>query len=143
MERPPRLRVGKPRVTPRVWIEQKDERGSAHSRGYGAAWRRLREVVLQHEPLCRHCMHRGRLTPASEVDHITPLRDGGTNERDNLQPLCGSCHDDKTARDVRARASQAAQGTKGAEIVPFSGQKGHGHTSKSGVFRPKRAQWRA
>lgn len=102
-DRPPRLRVGKPRETPRVWVEPADERGSAHSRGYGVAWRRVREVVLQAEPLCRHCMERGMVTPAVEVDHIRPLRDGGTNDRENLQPLCCACHDDKTARDIRAR----------------------------------------
>ena len=112
MERPPRLRVGKPRTTPRVWIEQKDERGSAHSRGYGAAWRKLREAMLDAEPLCRHCAARGKVTPAHEVDHILPLRDGGTNDRDNLQPLCGPCHDDKTARDLRARARSCKESRK-------------------------------
>lgn len=102
-DRPPRLRVGKPRETPRVWVEPADERGSAHSRGYGVAWRRLREVVLQAEPLCRHCMERGRLTPAVEVDHIRPLRDGGTNDRENLQCLCREHHMEKTIRDTKAR----------------------------------------
>jgi len=109
-QRPPRLRVGKPSAIPRAWVEAQDERGSAHSRGYGVAWRRLREAVLDAEPLCRWCSQRGRVTPAQEVDHILPLRDGGTNERDNLQPLCCACHDDKTVRDMRARA-RARRGT--------------------------------
>jgi 5-methylcytosine-specific restriction protein A len=98
--------VGKPSAMPRAWVDFKDERGSAHSRGYGVAWRRLREVVLDAEPLCRECAKRGRATPAKEVDHILPLRDGGTNDRENLQPLCCECHDDKTVRDVRTRRAR-------------------------------------
>ena len=106
-QRPPRLRVGKPREMPKAWAPPRDERGSAHSRGYGVNWRRLREVVLDAEPLCRHCMERGKLTPAAEVDHIMPLRDGGKNDRENLQSLCGPCHDEKTIRDLKARRKNA------------------------------------
>jgi len=61
---------------------------------YGTQWPRIRARVLMHEPMCRVC---GAI--ATDVDHITPLRDGGTNARDNLQPLCHSCHSRKTARD--------------------------------------------
>lgn len=129
MQRPPRLRVSKKRETPRVWVQDKDERGSAHSRGYGVNWRRLREVVLQAEPLCRHCGERGRVTPAQEVDHIVPLKDGGTNDRANLQPLCAACHDDKTARDVRARARARAAG--GADVPPAP--QGQGGAPKRGA----------
>ncbi|MGZ6536385.1 MAG: HNH endonuclease [Actinomycetota bacterium] len=35
--------------------------------------------------------------PATEVDHITPQRIGGTNDRANLQALCHRCHSRKTA----------------------------------------------
>jgi 5-methylcytosine-specific restriction protein A len=31
-----------------------------------------------------------------EVDHITPLAKGGTDEDDNLQLLCLACHEKKT-----------------------------------------------
>ena len=31
-----------------------------------------------------------------EIDHITPLCCGGSNELDNLQPLCPDCHQQKT-----------------------------------------------
>lgn len=40
--------------------------------------------------------------PPLEVDHILPLRDGGTNARGNLQVLCVPCHAAKTRLD-RAR----------------------------------------
>ncbi len=27
-----------------------------------------------------------------EIDHIVPIAKGGTNDRENLQPLCFQCH---------------------------------------------------
>lgn len=59
---------------------------------------KLRLMVLRAEPLCRDCLGRGRTTAATDVDHIIPLRDGGTNELSNLQPLCHSCHSKITVR---------------------------------------------
>ena len=101
-QRPPRLRVG-PAPTPRVVTRQPEDRGTTHDRGYGRNWQQLRLVVLNEEPTCRRCMERGRVTAATVVDHIRPLRDGGDNGRDNLQPLCVDCHAVKTQQDVRAR----------------------------------------
>lgn len=67
-------------------------RGSAHSRGYGVAWRRIRARVLREEPICRRC---GKVA-SREVDHIVPKELGGTDERENLQALCKPCHSTKT-----------------------------------------------
>lgn len=109
---PPRLRInaGKPK-TPSTCVSSQrihdEKRGTAHQRGYGANWRKLREVVLNAEPLCRHCLARGVPVPAVEVDHILPLRDGGDNSRGNLQPLCAACHDRKTVQDLLKRKRQS------------------------------------
>jgi hypothetical protein len=71
---------------------------------YDARWQRIRASVLGTEPLCRLCLSAGRTVPATVVDHIKPLQDGGTHQQDNLQPLCKRCHDAiKTPADVRAR----------------------------------------
>jgi 5-methylcytosine-specific restriction protein A len=75
------------------------ERGSSAARGYGAAWQRIRESVLLNEPLCRECCLHGITTAATEVDHIRAKAAGGTDDRDNLQPLCKTCHSRKTARE--------------------------------------------
>jgi hypothetical protein len=71
-----------------------DLRPSSSARGYGANWQKLRLMVLAAEPLCRHCSR-----PGLDVDHILPLASGGTNDRNNLQVLCHSCHSAKTAAD--------------------------------------------
>jgi 5-methylcytosine-specific restriction endonuclease McrA len=34
-----------------------------------------------------------------EIDHIKPLTNGGTNDVDNLQLLCKSCHKEKSMRE--------------------------------------------
>ncbi|HWX48139.1 MAG TPA: HNH endonuclease signature motif containing protein [Roseomonas sp.] len=77
------------------------QRGSASSRGYDRQWRRLRDVVLAEEPLCRFCLELGRLTPAREVDHIEPIarRPDLRLVRTNLRPLCTPCHSRRTGRD--------------------------------------------
>jgi 5-methylcytosine-specific restriction protein A len=66
-------------------------RGSARQRGYTREWEKIRRVVLNEEPFCKLCGHR-----AVDVDHIKPLGRGGTNARENLQPLCRACHNVKT-----------------------------------------------
>lgn len=60
-----------------------------------ARWKRLRRFVLSQEPLCRRC---GR--PAQVVDHIRPIKKGGSaTDLDNLQPLCTPCHNAKSSKD--------------------------------------------
>ena len=64
-----------------------------------ARWKRVRLEVLQAEPLCRHCVARGRRTPTQEIDHV--IKHGGDADRfwnrRNLQGLCKACHTIKTA----------------------------------------------
>lgn len=73
------------------------QRGTAAQRGYNARWRRIRALVLAEEPLCRECARQGKVVPARQVDHI----DGNVENmvRENLQPLCDSCHSRKTVRE--------------------------------------------
>jgi 5-methylcytosine-specific restriction protein A len=74
---------------------------------YDASWRKQRMALLREQPLCRLCLAAGRTVAAAVVDHIVPLRDGGTNTTDNLQPLCKRCHDAvKTPADLSARRNK-------------------------------------
>ncbi len=75
-------------------------RGSRHERGYGTAWDKLRLVILARDNgLCVPCNTAGRLTPASQVDHIIPKAEGGTDDESNLQSVCVACHRAKTDRE--------------------------------------------
>lgn len=58
---------------------------------YGTAWRRRQAEHLALEPTCRRCGQ-----AAEMADHIQPRSQGGTDEHDNLQSLCLSCHGNKT-----------------------------------------------
>ncbi len=63
-------------------------------------WQRLRKQKLAINPLCEHCEREGKVTPATVVDHIVPIKEGGAAlDINNLQSLCKCCHDSKTARE--------------------------------------------
>lgn len=79
--------------------EHDERRGNFRQRGYHSGWDKMRDAHMAAEPLCRMC-HR----PATMVDHIIPIADGGELLDDaNLQSLCDSCHGKKTAEDLRRR----------------------------------------
>ena len=66
-------------------------------------WQAVRENKLSDYPICEECERDERISPASEVDHITPLSSGGAQlDRSNLQSLCKPCHSAKTRREVFA-----------------------------------------
>lgn len=73
------------------------KRGTPAQRGYDSRWRRIRMMQLRQHPLCVECARQGLTVPATDVDHIQPLAEGGTHAFDNLQSLCHSCHSKKTA----------------------------------------------
>lgn len=60
----------------------------------------MRRDKLTASPLCERCQQEGRLTPATEVHHITPVERGLTkSEKErlafdplNLRALCHHCH---------------------------------------------------
>ncbi len=79
---------------------QRDGR-SRQARGYGRLWEKLRAAALARDlHLCQPCKRAGRVTPATEVDHITPKAQGGTDTLENTQAICGPCHRAKTAREA-------------------------------------------
>lgn len=77
---------------------------SRHARGYGAAWDKLRKFILERDKhLCQPCLSKGRPTQATAVDHIKPKAKGGMDDPDNLQAICGPCHDEKTTLENGGR----------------------------------------
>lgn len=65
---------------------------------YDATWRRLRRQHLAAHPLCVHCLAEGRLTEATEVDHVVHIAVAPHRRLDptNLQSLDKACHSKKT-----------------------------------------------
>ena len=79
----------------------KTDRRSRQARGYGAAWDRARKAAMNRDGwLCQACRREGRVTPATECDHIVPKHKGGTDALDNLQAICAPCHKAKTEREA-------------------------------------------
>jgi len=78
---------------------RKNNYKSEHSSLYNWDWRKYRARYIKENPLCVHCLAKGKLTPTQEIDHIKPHQ-GDKNLfwlEDNLQALCKSCHSTKTA----------------------------------------------
>ena len=71
------------------------------------AWRRLREQRLMIDyGLCKDCLKAQKITPATEVDHIIPIRVRWDLRLrlDNTRSLCHRHHMQKTVEDKRRYA---------------------------------------
>jgi 5-methylcytosine-specific restriction protein A len=69
---------------------------------HSTKWRKLRKQVLTINPLCVYCQKENKPTIATIADHITPVRLGGEVwELNNLQSLCESCHNKKSAKESK------------------------------------------
>lgn len=78
------------------------ERKHAPSKIYTTErWARLRKMILAQQPIC---IVSGCNSPASHVDHIIGINEGGPSfDINNLQGMCHSCHSRKTLREGRRR----------------------------------------
>jgi len=65
-------------------------------------WRKVRIHILKRDGgICQMC---GKSEKSMIVDHIKEIKDGGEPySYDNLQTLCKSCHNIKTAREAANR----------------------------------------
>lgn len=99
-----------------AWRTQNERRrGSAEGRAsqsfyWSRAWRRARLVYLASHPLCVMHEGQGRVVPATEVDHIVPIAQGGDPWSEaNWQALCKSCHSAKTLRESARTESRRGE----------------------------------
>ena len=73
---------------------------------------KLRNQILNRDNHTCKIQKPGCTHTATEVDHITNIRQGGTNYSDNLQAVCHTCHKRKTqqeAAQARAKNRRSAQ----------------------------------
>lgn len=79
---------------------------SATERIRGNSWQAIRLRVLAAANgvcQCDECKRTGAVRIAHEVDHITPLDQGGGNGYANLQAINRDCHALKTAAEAKGR----------------------------------------
>lgn len=89
-----------PQHRPQPWATRSRHWG----RGSTRQWRAFRAEHLRREPHCRACAAHGRTTPGEQVDHITPLSQGGAEfDHANAQTLCTRHHDLKTRAESALR----------------------------------------
>lgn len=97
----PRIASAPSRIKPSAPVAPRYGQG----RG-GRPWRRLREqILLRDKYLCRcdECEAKPLLerAPASEVDHIVPVAEGGTDAPENLRAINSEHHKLKTQEEAR------------------------------------------
>ena len=75
-------------------------------------WLKLRQLKLNHSPLCEMCLKQGITTPAVLVHHIKPIEDGGKMyQYENLMSLCSECHN-KIHMSFRKNSEQNREDNK-------------------------------
>jgi hypothetical protein len=101
-------------------------------------WERLRQQVLARDRyLCQRCLAFGRVTRATEVDHVIPLEQGGREDDSrNCQSLCHDCHLIKTATERRGAAARPEWlPTPRCPVTLLTGPPGAGKTTYARAHR--------
>lgn len=83
------------------------------------AWKRRRLAQLSAKPLCERCQAKGRITPATVVDHIAPHHGDEALffDAENLQSLCDMHHNSWKQR-LERRGYDTELGDDGWPICP-------------------------
>jgi 5-methylcytosine-specific restriction protein A len=99
------------RAVPRVVSVTALRHASANNLVYDAAWKRVAKARRRADGICQACLAEGRITAASDVDHVIPVhvRPDWRLEFDNTQAICRPHHRRKTQEDARRYGSSTAQ----------------------------------
>ena len=89
----------------------------AKTRSRTVEWDHISRVIRERAPLCVICLAGGTPVPAVCVDHKIRLSAGGSNDADNLQPLCAACHTRKT-RIENAETRHRFRRAVSVELIP-------------------------
>jgi 5-methylcytosine-specific restriction endonuclease McrA len=63
-------------------------------------------IIDAHDGRCALCPK-----PYENMDHIVAFVSGGTNVKENVRPLCGECHLDKSRSELSIAGRRGAQAT--------------------------------
>jgi hypothetical protein len=67
------------------------------------------ELFRDHAGLCVYC-----LAPATTVDHVEPLANGGSNRVENLAPCCAACNSSKCDQGLLVWLARGGRLTRAA-----------------------------
>jgi 5-methylcytosine-specific restriction endonuclease McrA len=83
-----------------------------------ACWARIRRHQLLEHPLCKYCLERAIVTPATICDHVEPHH-GDVNKfwLGPFQSLCKRCHD-STKRFIETHGFRPDIGLDGMPLDP-------------------------
>lgn len=85
-----------PKHPKQLWAKKVD----APKRITGRKLQRLRAELFARDPLCAECKRQGRVTLATQRDHIKSLGEGGEDIDSNVQGLCFDCHEAKSKAEA-------------------------------------------
>jgi len=78
-------------------------------------WQRTRRRILRRDS--RRCYRCGG--EATEVDHVRPASQGGTDDHENLAAICSECHAKKTAAEAnQAKPKRRREGEEHPGLLP-------------------------
>ena len=89
----------------KTWVKRPD----SPKRVTGRKLQRKREQLFSARPLCAECDRHGRVSLATQRDHIVSLAEGGQDVDENTQGLCDECHAAKSEAE-RVRGVARARG---------------------------------
>ena len=78
-------------------MQQDAKRGTSAERGYNWTWHKVRNMKLAENPICECCEKNGKITIAVLVHHRD--RNPRNNMKNNLESLCGMCHQEEHKED--------------------------------------------
>ena len=73
----------------------------------GRKLQEMRKALFTRSPLCAACELVGRVTLATQRDHIIPLAEGGEDNDGNTQGLCFACHETKSIEESKRGRQRA------------------------------------
>ena len=78
-----------------------DTKAGATVRLRGDTWMKIRREVLVDGGFA--CVDCGQVSMSNQIDHDTPLEQGGSNDKSNLRIRCIPCHTKKSVAEQRVR----------------------------------------
>jgi len=81
-----------------------DTKAGATERMSGRAWMTERKTALIAGLFT--CVDCGHISASNEIDHDTPLEQGGANHQSNYRIRCIECHAAKTKQEAKERAGR-------------------------------------